>query len=122
MAELVVLVLDDPGQVDQVLEAWVSVGVSGVTLLDSAGLEHHLARHASRDDLPLFPSLSALLRTREEQHRTLFTVVPEGFDLEALVAATQRITGDLNDPNTGVLFAVPVSRVWGLNRRMEGGP
>jgi len=117
MPELVIMVLDDPQQSDQVLEAWVSVGARGVTLLDSAGLAHHLARHTTRDDLPLMPSLSSLLRLREEHHRTIFTVVPDGFDVDALVAATERITGDLDEHNTGVLFVLPVSRAWGLNRQ-----
>lgn len=121
MAELVVMVLDDPGQVDDVLEAWLSVGVGGVTLLDSAGLAHHLARHATRDDLPLMPSLSSLLRTREEAHRTLFALLPEGFDVEALVAATQKVTGELDEPSTGILFTLPVNRAWGLHRRPAEG-
>lgn len=70
-----------------------------------------------RDDLPLFPSLDDLLQSREEPHRTLFVVVPDGFDVEALVAATEKITGDLDEPNTGILFTVSVTRAWGLNRR-----
>jgi hypothetical protein len=120
MAELLLMVLDDPGQVDDVLDAWLSLGVSGVTLLDSAGLGHHLARHAGRDDLPLMPSLVSLLRGREEPHRTLFTVLPDGFDVDALVAATQKVTGEFDQPNTGILVTIPVSRVYGLNRRDAG--
>jgi hypothetical protein len=67
------------------------------------------------------PSLSSLLRTREEAHRTLFAVLPEGFDVEALVAATQKVTGELDQPNTGILFTVPVLRAWGLHRRPVEG-
>lgn len=117
MAELVVLVLDDPDKTEEVLAAWVAVGVSGVTILDSAGLRHKIGRAGPRDDLPLFPSLEDLLRSREEPHRTLFAVVPDGFDIDALAVATEEITGVLDEPDTGILFVMPVTRVWGLNRR-----
>lgn len=120
MPELVVLVLDDAGKVDEVLSAWLAAGVPGATLLDSAGLGRQLGAQVLRDDLPLMPSLSSLLRTREETNRTLFAVVPDGFDLDALVAATEAITGPLAEPDTGILFTLPVTRAWGLHRRRAG--
>ncbi len=117
MPELIVMVLDDREKADEVLNAWLAAGVPGVTILDSYGLGHHIAKRGARDDLPLFPSLESLLRTREEPHRTLFAVVPDGFDVEALVAATEKITRPLNEPDTGILFVVPVTQAWGLHRR-----
>ncbi len=119
MAELVVLVLNDPDKIEDVLAAWVAVGVSGVTILNSTGLSHKLGRRGLRDDLPFFPSLEHLLRSREEPHRTLFAVVPDGFDVEALVTATEEITGALDEPDTDILFVMPVTRVGGLHRRQR---
>lgn len=119
LSELVVLVLNDPGKTEDVLAAWLATGVSGATILDSRGLSHQVSRHRLRDDLPLFPSLEDLLRSREEPHRTLFAVVPDGFDVEALAAATEKITGTLEEPNTGILFTIPVIRAWGLHRRQR---
>ena len=116
LLELIVLVLNDPGKVDDVLAAWLEIGISGVTILDSRGLSHRVGRRGLRDDLPLFPSLEDLLRGREEVHRTLFAVVPDGFEIEALVVATERITGSFEEPDTGILFTLPVSRAWGLHR------
>jgi hypothetical protein len=113
MAELVVLVLNDPNLAESVLTAWVNSGVPGVTLLPSTGLRYHVGRHALRDDLPLIPSLADLLEGREEPHCTLFAVVEVGFNVESLVAATVAITGSLAAPDTGILFTVPVARVWG---------
>ena len=117
MPELVVLVLNDPDRTDEVLAAWLAAGVSGATILYSAGLGQRAGQHGIRDDLPLFPSLENILRSREEQHRTLFAVVPDGFDMETLVAATEKITRPLDEPDTGILFVVPVTRAWGLHRR-----
>jgi hypothetical protein len=117
LSELIVLVLNDPDKTQDILAAWLAVGVTGVTILDSNGLSHQVGQHGLRDDLPLFPSLEDLLRGREEPHRTLFAVVPDGFDVEALAVATEQITGTLDEPDTGILFTLPVTRAWGLHRK-----
>jgi hypothetical protein len=116
MAELVVFVLHDPSKLEEVLATWLTLGVPGVTTLDSAGLRQQMGKRPLRDDLPLFPTLGDLLQSAEEQQRTLLAVVPDGFDVDGLVAATEQITGVLDAPNTGILFTVPVGRAWGLNR------
>lgn len=116
MAELVVLVLNDPGRLDEVLTAWLSAGVPGITTLNSTGVRQGLGKRAFRDDLPLFPALDDLLQGDTGHSLTLFAVVPDGFAIESLLTATERITGRLDAPNTGILFTVPVSRAWGLMR------
>jgi hypothetical protein len=85
-----------------------------VTILESIGL-HKIRELVRRDDLPLFPSLRHLLEEEEYHHRTIFTVVEDGFDLEALIEATrQAVGGDFDAPNSGLLFIVPVARAFGL--------
>jgi nitrogen regulatory protein P-II 1 len=100
-----------------VVNAWLEGGVSGLTLLDTAGLGHEFAKHGARSDVPFLPSLESLLRVREEHSRTLFSVVPDGFDVDALIAATEVITGSLDQPDTGILFTSSVTRARGLHRR-----
>jgi hypothetical protein len=117
MPQLIVLVLDDGNKVEDILQAWMAAGIAGVTLLDSSGLGHAFAQHAARSDLSFMPSLESLLRVREERSRTLFSVVPDGFDVDALLAATESILGSLEKPDTGILFTLPVTRVHGLHRR-----
>ena len=114
MPELITMVLNDPGKTEDVLQAWLDQGVTGTTVLDSRGLLQEMCRRGARDDLPLFPSLSTLMHCREEPHRTMFAIVPDGFDVEALVAATETVTGPLSTPGTGILWVVPIARVWGL--------
>ncbi|MBN1429273.1 MAG: hypothetical protein JXB07_12940 [Anaerolineae bacterium] len=119
MSDLVVFVLDDPQKCDLVLQAWIDQGVKGTTILQSTGLARQAKSQRMRDDLPLFPGLDSLLRSHEESHRTLLAVLPDGFDIDALVAATESIIGALDEPNTGILFVVPVKQVWGLRRSQE---
>jgi hypothetical protein len=111
MPILLMAVLDEPSRLWEVLDAWQALGVADATIMDSTGL--HRARRL-RDDLPLFPSVLDLLESAEAHHRTLWSVVDDKIDLEALVAATEKIVGSLDQPHVGLIVAVPVAKVWGL--------
>ena len=123
MYHMVLLILDDTNQCTPILEAWEAQGVGGVTILESTGLGR-VRKLSIRDDIPLMPSLSRLLQTRESRHRTLFTVVETEEMVDNIVNATEKIIGDLEEPHNGVLFVLPVSRVVGLqggqNRALGG--
>jgi hypothetical protein len=110
------LVLDDLGLLNDVLEAWTDVGARGVTILESTGV-HRVRSKVSDQDAPFLLGFSRLLRTDQVGHNTLFTMVPDMEIVERLVAATEEIVGDLSQPNTGVLFALPVAAAWGLPKQ-----
>jgi len=123
MYHMVMLILDDTNQYSPILEAWEAQGIGGITILESTGLGR-VRKLSIRDDIPLMPSLSRLLQTREERHRTLFTVVETEKMVDNLIAATEAIIGDMENPHNGVIFVLPVSRVVGLqggqNRALGG--
>jgi len=115
MYHLVVFVLDKPDQCKDVLDAWENAGIRGVTILESSGLGR--VRSAGiRDDIPLMPSLSDLFKHTETHHRSLFTVIKDEEQIQAIVKATQSVVGDLEQPHTGFLFVVPVSHVFGISK------
>ena len=111
----IVFVLDNPDQCRDILDAWENAGIRGVTIFESSGLGR-VRRAGIRDDLPLIPSLSDLFMDSETQHRTLFTVVKSQSQIEAIVKATKSVVGDLEQPDTGFLFVVPVSQVYGISK------
>lgn len=116
MPQLVVVILPAAQACDAVVQAWAELGVTGVTILEGTGMLQTMRDHASRDDLPLMPSLRTVLESGEVQQRTLFTVVPDDFDLDALLARTEERVGDLESSDSGMLFVVPVTRVLGLGQ------
>ena len=120
MPQLVHLVLSDPSHVDDVVRGWLEAGVRGLTIVDSTGLAHHLRGEGVRDDVPLFPSLRRMLASGERHNRMLMSVLPDDFDIDRLVAATEAVVGRLDDHNTGILFVVPVTRVVGLQPGLAG--
>ncbi len=114
MAHLIVLVLNNLAEGPAVLRAWDEAGASGVTILESTGLQR--LRHVLTDDIPLFPSLRDLEGSQELHHRTFFTVVRDDAMLERMVAATREVIGNFDAHHSGLLFVVPVSQVFGLGR------
>lgn len=120
MASLVSLVVFDPSKVDEVVQEWVRAGVTGLTLVDTSGWIKAPDGHAVRDDLPLMPSVRILLRGEEERSRMIFSIVPDDFDVEALIDGAQSVLGPLDQPRNGILFVIPVSHVVGLQPPLDG--
>ena len=118
MYQMVLLVVDSVDQCFPVLDAWEALGVGGITIFESTGLGR-VRKSGPRDDLPLMPSLTNLLKGREERHRTMFTVVDSDEMVEKLIEVTEAIIGDLNNAHNGFLFVMPVSRVVGLKGGQE---
>jgi nitrogen regulatory protein PII len=123
MHYMVLLIVDDLNLYPAVLDAWDAAKVPGITILESTGLGK-VREEYYRDDIPMMPALSDLFRSRERRHRTIFSVVEGEERVDQLVVITQKIMGDLNKPNSGVLFVLPVARVVGLHgaaERARGG-
>ena len=75
-----------------------------------------MRRAALRDDVPLIPSLSDLLQREEDRHRSLIKVNKDPSLVEVIIEATRAVIGDLDKADTGLLFIVPVSQVYGLRK------
>lgn len=115
MPSLVVLVLYDLRHFEDLVAAWRDAGTSGVTILESVGARE-LEERAARDDLPLMPTLRDLLRGDEATRKTFLAVVADE-GVEPLIKATEEVTGDLSEPDKGILFVMPVTRVVGMRKR-----
>jgi nitrogen regulatory protein PII len=117
MSYLILFVLDDPTKSDEILNAWDDAGVHGITILLSSGMGKLRSYNAIREDAPLLPAVIDLLEHEEVQNRTFFTIVEDDITVHRVVEATQSITGDLDQPHTGILAVIPVGEVYGLHRK-----
>ena len=116
---MVMLILNDPDQCQDVLNAWDSAGAPGVTVLTSTGLGRIRGRIGLKDDLPLMPSLDDFFQQDENLHRTVISIIRERSVVDRIIQATQDLLGDLNQPNTGILVVLPVLEAYGLDRFSE---
>lgn len=108
---MVMFVSKDLEQSSEVLDVWVKAGITGVTIMESAGMSQ--IGHGILDDVGFVFSLSSLLREREIHHRTLISAVKDEAVLQRIVDATTQYVGDWSKPDVGVLFAWPLTHAYG---------
>ena len=116
---LILFVLNDPDQLEDLLIAWEENGVQGATVLFSTGLGRIRELDGWRDDMPLIPSLRDFYEIPENMNRTIFTIVKDEAQIDAVVAATKKVVGELDERETGLLLVLPVARAYGVNKRNE---
>ena|ERR1700690_738389 len=114
--KLILFILHDPEKLRALLDAWSEAGISGATVLYSTGLGRLNQVEALRDDLPLMPSLEDFLPHTEHLSRTIFTMIEDEAVVERVVEATQRVVGDLCEPDRGLLIVLTVAQVYGLRK------
>ncbi len=103
---MIFFVLDDPNLLDETLAAWERAGIGGATIVESSGFQRR-TKH-----LPMRYNFDSGLE--EEGHISLFAIVPDEASVQACLGATEAVTGNLDDPNTGVFAAWPLSVVKGV--------
>jgi hypothetical protein len=119
---MIMFVLDNPDQLDAVLAAWHTVGVSGITIIESSGFHRRQAHVLGARYAPTLPEL---IERIEQGSYTLFAAVATAELVEQCLNATEQVVGNLQEPNTGVIAAWPVAFVRGLEKRElapEAGP
>jgi nitrogen regulatory protein P-II 1 len=108
---MLIMVLDDSENLNDVLQAWVDAGVPGVTILESTGINRVLPREQAG---PMFAGFSHIFGSGRVGHNTIFAVIESMELAETAVKATEAVVGDLNEPNTGIVFVLPVAKSWGI--------
>ena len=117
MMHMILFVLDDPALLDDVLDAWDEIGVSGVTIIESTGINRR--RLARQVGTVFMAGINRLMSGDEENHYTLLTIVRSEDRVLKCVAAAEKIVGDLNTPNSGVLAAWPLAYIKGVPESQE---
>jgi hypothetical protein len=109
---MLMLVLDDPNKLHSVLDAWENIGITGVTILESTGIQRIKNQHIRA---PLLFPFDPILHDKEVGHLTLLTLTPDESAIQKCVDATETIVGNLDLPNTGIFAAWPITYVKGIN-------
>jgi nitrogen regulatory protein P-II 1 len=107
--QLLIAVINQEEKLDEILSGLVELGVTGATILNSEGMGRVLSH-----DIPIFAGLETLAQRSRPQNQTLFSVIREDHKVDAVIALLQEICGNFEDPATGIVITVPVSRVIGL--------
>jgi nitrogen regulatory protein P-II 1 len=104
------MVLNKTEKLDEVLKAFLDCGVKGATILNSTGMGRRLAK-----EVPIFASLGIVLDGGRDYSYTLFAVMNED-KVKPVVETLDKVLGNLDDPDTAVIFTLPVDGIYGLSR------
>lgn len=113
--KLLVLILNDLDKLELLLKRFSDENISGATIINSTGMARTLAEIG---DEALFGSLRKLLNMDRNENRTILMVLNESKVLTT-VSLIESVVGDLNSPDTGIVFSLPLDFVkggFGLDR------
>jgi Mg/Co/Ni transporter MgtE len=112
---LVVVILNDPGRLPELLKRWRAIGVAGTTVLKSQG-------GFTTETLFARLGLAGILSSKDVQHqRTVFSLIDDETLLENAIAEADDIVGGFDRPGRGLLFVLPVARTLGLQKWETAG-
>jgi len=105
--QVLVVVINHDRYVVPILDQLMEIGIAGATILDSMGMAAMIADH-----VPFFARF-ANMNGRRHNSKTLFTVIRDD-QVEKVADAVDAILGGVDRPDSGFMFALPVSMCRGL--------
>jgi len=109
---LLILIVLDPERLEDILEAFLELEITGATVLGARGMGQILA-----EEVPIFAGLRNLFPGGQNEHSLVLSVTEEGKAAKAL-SLIPEICGSMDSGGTGIAFTVPVSRAVGLAKEL----
>ena len=111
--QLLFLVIKRIELVDEIMRSLAQAGIRGGTVIDSVGMAKSIS---TMDNLPMIGVLRSILSGEDaaQKGKTIFVAVADD-QVDVARKAITDVTGDLSQPNAGVLFGVPISVAEGVN-------
>lgn len=111
--QVVTLVLNKTECLNELLEELLAGGIHGGTVLESTGMMRVIEQ--SGDDLPMFSTFRQLFDPERKSSKTIVMVL-EDAEVDVARRVIQKVTGGLDKPDTGILFAIPALFVEGMQK------
>lgn len=110
---LLIFVLEQNTLLPEILEKLYKVGVTGTTVLNSVGMGRLLVQYGRTS--PVGNLIKEKLRKGNYTNKTLFAVIRSEEILDKAIETIDEVVGDLEKPDTGILFTIKLDRVVGLS-------
>ena len=110
LLKLLIFVLNKNEKLDKLLKEFSINNITGATIIDSKGMARVLLH---KDYEGIFGSLRYLIDEGHEDNKTLFMVV-EDEKIKLIIDTIEKIVGSLDEPDTGILFTIPIDYIRGF--------
>lgn len=107
--EVLFFVLNKVEKLNDLLNELEAKHIPGATIINSTGMAHALY---DSDDHHAFASFRHFLDPSRKSNKTLMMVINKE-EKEVILECIQKIVGDIDDHDTGIVFTVPVDFVRG---------
>ncbi|MBR6186321.1 MAG: hypothetical protein IKQ41_08680 [Clostridia bacterium] len=111
--QVFVFVLNRTEHLEKLLQEFAGHGLNGATVLDSRGMARILH---SEDEMPLFYGLRAIMEPERRSSKTIFMVLRDE-QVDVARKVVNQVTGGLDVPDSGIMFALPLTMVEGLEKK-----
>ncbi len=109
--QLLVLILKRTEIFNELIHSLANKGITGATILDGTGMAEKLA---NMEDIPMFGALRSILAGEEKETCKVLLFAETDEQLETTRTVIKEVIGDIAAPNTGIMFALPITYVEGL--------
>lgn len=106
--KLLIVILNKVEKLEEVLEGYLEIGISGATVIDSVGMGHILS-----EEVPIFAGLRFMFAGAKPHNKTIFSAIKDEKEKPA-IELLEKILGGLTQPGTGIVFTIPIDTVEGL--------
>lgn len=111
--KLVVFVLNNTDKLDELMVELSEAGIRGATIIESSGMAQVLT-HSGEDD-PLIGYLRSIIDPAKDNNKTILFVSEEE-EISTIREVIKKVVGDLSEPQTGILFTIPVDFTDGIKK------
>ena len=112
--KLLIFICNNPEKLEEVLEGYLEVGITGATIMDSLGMGHVLST-----EVPIFAGFQSLFSAASAYNKTILSVIKEPEKVDAALDMIEEICGPLGTAGVGIAFAVDIEKVRGLMPELE---
>ncbi|MEG0899128.1 MAG: hypothetical protein RSD67_00085 [Oscillospiraceae bacterium] len=109
--KLLVLILNKVESLEPLLAKFAEIHINGATILNSTGMARALSNYK---DVSILGSLRLILDPDREENRTILTVLPDE-QVEMAINCIEEVVGDLDRPDTAIVFTMPIDQIRGLH-------
>ena len=114
--QLLVLILKKVDLMEHLIRELAEAGGTGGTILEGTGMAQALI---NMEELPMFGVLRSMLTSDEKETCKLMLLVLKDEQVMDTRNAIKNVIGDMKEPNTGIMFSIPITYVEGLGESYD---
>lgn len=109
--QLIFIIIKQHNKVDDLMLALANAGIHGATIIESSGMAQSLYKLES---MPSVDILRHILNKEDANASQTILIAVEEDKIDTVRETTKEVLGDMDAPNAGVMFGVPISFTEGI--------